>query len=200
MGFVVCGCGELMTSVRSLVYDVTWQELRVGTLSENRSDGGWTTIDGAHANLKSLRIYLSTLRTETFSEFRMQLTPNEVMAARHYRVINMLNATRMGYSGQKLQGSEQDELVRKFRNRVQNAVQVILSDYDAALVSAASKWDWESVELELKWLLNHNPNCFDRIKVSVNKRAGVATKRGRVINQTRKELVTFCDLIRKVEG
>jgi hypothetical protein len=80
------------------LYDVKWQALRVGLL------GNWTSYEGAVKNLERLTNYIEEQNTSISSL---------------WRVLNLLNAVRMGYSGQKLKGSAQDKLVQLFRNKIQ---------------------------------------------------------------------------------
>ena len=87
-----------------LLYDIRWQSLRVRMLKQNKSDGGWTTEEGTRHNIHLLREYLSIFGHGSVGHF-----------ASLWRVINCLNAVRMGYSGQKLKGSSQDTLVKDYR-------------------------------------------------------------------------------------
>lgn len=92
---------------RLMVYDTDWQVIRVGTLSQNRSDGGWGSVAGVKLNIEMLRFYLNCALDAEDKQRRL------------YRIINMLNATRMGYNGTGLVGSEQDALVIGLRDELQ---------------------------------------------------------------------------------
>lgn len=87
---------------KQTLYSVSWQALRVSLL------GNWTSAAGAQINIGLLDDYLNSTaigdRDEKYS--------------RLWRVLNCLNAVRMGYSGQGLTDSEQDELVRAYRDKV----------------------------------------------------------------------------------
>lgn len=84
---------------KQCLYNVEWQALRVSML------GDWTTYEGTKRNLEKVRFYLD------------RKYPN-ITITHVWRVLNLLNAVRMGYSGQKRTGSPQDKLVALFRNKV----------------------------------------------------------------------------------
>lgn len=88
-----------MNAQKQSLYNVSWQCLRVRML------GGWTTVEGTQRNIAALRAYLQIPR---LSERHTRL----------WRVLNLLNAVRMGNSGQGKAGSEHDQLVRDFRDQV----------------------------------------------------------------------------------
>jgi hypothetical protein len=115
--------------VRNVLYDVEWQLLRINTLAERRTDGGWTTMEGCKENLNTMMDYISRGRDTN---------------VRFYRVHNMLNAVVMGYNGQKADASLIKE-VRRFKDHFGTG------DYDKVLVQAAhDRWDWEKVAKDLK--------------------------------------------------
>lgn len=74
-----------------------WQALRVDLR------GSWTTLAGTETNLERLVSYLK----------RSKFTVSSL-----WRVLNLLNAVRMGYSGQGRAGSPEDKLVVRLRNQV----------------------------------------------------------------------------------
>ncbi len=82
-----------------VIYNVEWQILRTRLLSKNNATGGWASYSGASANLKRLHEYLGK-----------RPSINKVWC-----VLNLLDAVRMGYSGQNRTGSLQDKLVKKER-------------------------------------------------------------------------------------
>lgn len=91
-----------------LLYDTEWQRLRVSCLKEHHAQGGWTTVEGTRDNLKRLDAYVQAAERGSAEE-----------QVRMWRVINLLNATRMGYSGQGLQASGMDVRVFEARNYYQ---------------------------------------------------------------------------------
>lgn len=85
---------------KQTLYNVRWQKLRVSLL------GGWTSAEGTAANIEQLRAYLSKAngQSDRFS--------------RSWRMLNALNAVRMGNSGQGKSQSAHDELVMRYRDQV----------------------------------------------------------------------------------
>lgn len=77
---------------KQVMYEPFWQMIRVSLL------GSWNDPNKVRQNLMLLGKYCNDDRT----------TLNHT-----HRVINLLAAVRMGYSGQKLTGSLQDRLVQK---------------------------------------------------------------------------------------
>lgn len=90
-----------MSSVhKQVLYDIEWQDLRTKLLSRHRDDGGWATVEGATTNISMLEDYLGDLTD----------------VSKLWRVINLLDAVRMGYSGQRRTGSPQDQMVKEYRD------------------------------------------------------------------------------------
>ena len=87
---------------KQILYDVEWQILRTQLLAKNNARGGWASVFGAFCNLQRLKNYLGEKPT----------------LARVWRVLNLLDAVRMGYSGQRRTGSFQDKQVKKERERL----------------------------------------------------------------------------------
>lgn len=87
-----------MLDSKLVMYNVEWQALRVSLL------GNWPTVQGATENLAKLDAYLG----------------NEPNKSKLWRVLNLINATRMGYSGQGLKGTPQDDLVKSFGTEVRS--------------------------------------------------------------------------------
>jgi hypothetical protein len=98
---------------RLLLYCSRWQALRVGCLKAYSNDGGWTTTEGTERALQQLGEYTGDGGTV------------ENTLVRLWRVINCLNAVRMGYSGQGLRGTESDQLVTAVRNELQQTQRYI---------------------------------------------------------------------------
>jgi hypothetical protein len=96
---------------KQILYDVGWQILRIQLLAKNNDTGGWATLFGASFNLKRLDAYLG----------------KEPSLAKIWRVLNLLDAVRMGYSGQQRTGSSQDKLVKRERDRVSKVYKEMVS-------------------------------------------------------------------------
>jgi hypothetical protein len=80
-----------------VMYSSAWQAVRVGLL------GKWGSEEGARENIEVLKQYIGDGQDLN----------------RVWRVLNLLNAVRMGFNGQRLIGSKMDELVIEFRIGVQ---------------------------------------------------------------------------------
>jgi hypothetical protein len=78
------------------LYDVTWQEMRTRC--------AWATYPDVVFSINKLRTYLWDRGQPSYSKL--------------WRVLNLLNAVRMGYHGMKIVGSPQDCLVVEFRDEV----------------------------------------------------------------------------------
>lgn len=85
------------------LYDVAWQAMRVSFL------GKWNTPEGAADNLARLIKYI---------EHAHNGTDGDEVLSRLWRGLNLLNAVRMGYSGQGLTGSDMDQSVVRVRNMI----------------------------------------------------------------------------------
>ena len=93
-----------MNSQRLTLYDVEWQILRVNLLKGNqKGGGGFTTPEGTKANITRLKTYLGK-------------SPS---VDKLWRVLNLLNAVRMGNSGQGKAGSDHDNAIKDYRDEVQ---------------------------------------------------------------------------------
>lgn len=182
--------------MRELMYRPSWQGLRVSFLSENRTDGGWTTYEGTQANLKELDYYV--IGEEQFSDYKLEAASmgwsgNVELSVRLYRAINCLNAVRMGYSGQSLQDSQQDQSVMTLRNAFRT-MQTLGYKQDLAL--AETRWDWRVIEKEAKWYWDNRPDVFESVEGNLIKRYGFAMKSQSDVSKTRRELVTFLEILR----
>ena len=101
------GTSHSLNPQKLTLYSTPWQILRVSLLKGNQGGaqgaGGFTTPQGTQANIERLRTYLGE-------------SPN---VDQLWRVLNLLNAVRMGNSGQGKWESEHDKLVVGFRDEVQ---------------------------------------------------------------------------------
>jgi hypothetical protein len=173
--------------MRQVLYDVAWQKLRVSFLRSYQPSelGGWTTVAGTNDNLNRLDDYIfADPNTTSVEEADMQL------AARVYRGLNLLNATRMGYVGQGLLNSAQDNEVRKYRNSLQ-ALHGSLMPY---LEAVNDTWDWDRVAEDLAYLWKEERYWFWAIHNDLVKRKKATLKR-RETMQTRPELDKFIELM-----
>lgn len=196
--------------MRQLLYRPSWQALRVSCLSDNRTDGGWTTIDGTTRNLIKLDEYVDMHRNDqAFEDVDMEALAMGWSAlveesVRLYRVINCLNAVRMGNFGQSTDDSEHDNLVREARDNFQKMQTV---SYHKYLTEASVKWDWRIVEDELKAMWDvgisvsgktfPDRGSFFDIEDNLQKRVRSAQKKQGSL-RTRTELEQFVELMRKV--
>lgn len=195
-----------VTDIRNTLYRPSWQRLRVSCLSVHHHAGGFTTADGTTDNLKRLDNYLLDAHvTQLVSQGRevpqytvvecerMGIKVPEEYACRVWRVLNLLNATRMGYAGQGLQGSEMDEAVRQYRDMIQPS-------YDGSLVVKVNeKWNWDVVQFELEEMWRNDRYWFKAIENDLERRVRVSDKRrsrkGDVTQNTRPELLRFMGLM-----
>lgn len=191
--------------MRKVLYRPSWQRLRVSFLQENHPNGGFTTLAGTDDNLKRLNNYIfdAFVRSGEMAAAapyvqaecaRMRQSLDEEFASRTWRGINLLNATRMGFSGMGLKGSEMDQAVEQYRN--------VLQDYydPHHVMSAEASWNWEVVQFELEELWRNERYWFTKIYDSLTKRNTRAVKRraksgGPQVDQTRPELQTFLTLM-----
>jgi len=81
-----------------IIYDVDWQVLRISLL------GKFVNKDEIDTNLNTLENYI--LKAKTYQDLHDRL----------FRVINLLNAVRMGFYGMKLIGSDLDKKIIQRRN------------------------------------------------------------------------------------
>jgi hypothetical protein len=102
-----------MNKQKLTLYDWDWQNLRVSLLKSSPGEGGFTGLEGTRANLAALKNYLGTKPSKD----------------KLWRVLNLLNAVRMGNSGQGKRGSEHDKLVAEFRDRVSEQYKTAQGDF-----------------------------------------------------------------------
>lgn len=151
---------------KEVLYDVEWQSLRVSLL------GSFTTINGVESNIVKLKNYLRS--------------PNKVKL---WRVLNLLNAVRMGYHGQRLVGTPQDLKVIEYRNEVQKL-------YYSSL-KFPTNWNWSKVKIDLSKLRDEQSGTFAKILSNLKLRQKNALKRKTMHN--RPELKTFLDLMKEID-
>jgi hypothetical protein len=100
-------------SRKQILYEVPWQVLRVSLLAQNSEQGGWGTLKGTQHNISVLRKYISQ---------------DSSSVARVWRVLNLLAAVRMGFSGAKKTGSQKDMLVQKFQQDLSDYYHKVLKE------------------------------------------------------------------------
>lgn len=162
---------------RSLIYNVRWQTIRVSMLDS------WNTTVAVVENIDELRSYL----TEVYNSGN-----DAEYLTRCYRIINYMNAIRMGFSGQGFTGTNVDDLVLNFRIEVQKAQADIIAKIEKGFHVEPIKW--EDVEKDLRSLYYDDVNMFKEIKTDLGKRRGAALKRHNT-DKHRPELLMFLDLM-----
>jgi hypothetical protein len=165
--------------VRSVLYDVEWQRLRISCLADRHKDGGWTTQEGVDDNLKRIEVYLHAARSYGESQVRK------------YRINNALNAVVMGYNGQGRAGSKQHRTVVNWR--VEN-----VSNYMTPFVRLASDaWDWDRVKTDLKRFWD-DMNTLDEYYFLLDNLKG--RQKHKATATSRLELDLFIRLMEQVKG
>lgn len=134
-----------MTPQKQCLYDPLWQSLRVQLL------GKWPTVEGTKHNLVELQEWLDG---HNWSKTAC------------WQVLNLLNAVRMGYSGQGLKDSEQDDIVRVKRDMLQRIYERTKGDFEVLPKSAVyMRWqglfstqrDAVATNLLKRWQKHSNP-------------------------------------------
>lgn len=156
------------------LYNVEWQCIRVSML------GTWNSFYKASDNYTRLREY--TNNATTVQERKRRL----------WRVINYLNAVRMGYSGQGLYGFEIDILLVLQRNYFQEMYK------DHGNISLG-EWDWDIVGDDLRKLHSEDRKMFLAILANLEKRKEFAKKKVGTLKY-RNELQIFVDMMREVDN
>lgn len=156
------------------LYNVKWQALRVSLLSY------FPTEDGVKRNIGLLKEYISSF-TDDYDEY-----------LKLWRVINLLNAVRMGYNGQGLDGTKQDEMIIDFRSTCQDRYKE-LKDKGLTFKHA----DWSKIKSDLESLYESDREVFNKIYDNLNKRIDFSmNKIGHV--QFRNSLVRFVGLMKDI--
>lgn len=149
--------------MRAVLYDVEWQRLRVSLL------GSWN--GSVQENIDKLRDYVG----------------DGSDSCKVYRVLNCLNAVRMGYSGQGLRGTQDDEAVRLYRDS--------LPSYDKSTVQrVATLWDWGKVAEDLEVLKSLDWTSYIAIRANLEGRRTFAYKKVGTMSH-RTELQRFLELV-----
>jgi hypothetical protein len=144
---------------KQILYDVEWQILRTQLLAKNNATGGWASVYGTSCNLKRLNEYLG-------------LRPS---LAKIWRVLNLLDAVRMGYSGQQRIGSFQDKKVKEERDRLSRIYKNTISHYSFEIPSEeetiqdivkASGKELKNVytDLSVRWDKHRSSSCRGELR------------------------------------
>lgn len=170
-------------------------------LAEYSDFGGFTTEEGTLDNINTMTKYL--LETNPFSDFstnaeafqdqqRMGVTMFEEHQMRVWRVLNLCNAVRMGYSGQGLASSKMDMEIVAFRA---NATKDYNADNIETVMSRIGdiQW-WTVVKTELKAQAKMDPLSFNRTQENLLLRWNNAyRKAGKNALHTRSELHRYLE-------
>lgn len=154
------------------LYDVEWQVIRVNML------GTWNDIKKAKQNYEVLIDYV----LESSGSERKR---------RAWRVINYLNAIRMGYSAQGKTGSDVDDLLCAEREIFQAQAR-ICDKYEFG------EWDWDKVKADLIELDKNDRESFLAIFRDLRKRKDFSIKKIGHTNY-RNELMIFLDMMEAIE-
>lgn len=131
------------------LYSVPWQTLRVDLL------GNWTTTEGAKENLARLTNYIG------FGVDRKnpQLRDKSNAFTRTWQVRNLLNAVRMGYSGQGVFESERSKLVEEYRDnliRIVEEQRLAIRQRHVAATEEDIRADWQTLTSVQKKAIRDN--------------------------------------------
>lgn len=201
-----------------ILYRPSWQRLRVSFLAANHPMGGFNTVDGTANNLKRLSNYLADAgfnddkRVALWTQIengRFNYDPDTELALRLYRAINLLNATRMGYSGQNKSSTQQDLAVKQYRNSLQphydSHTAMLAEDRFINARTGFNGWDVVQYELETMW--REDRYWFTAIHKDLAARAYRADRKQkggkgstRSIQETRPDLLTFIDICDKINS
>ena len=134
-----------------VVYSIPWQLLRVQLLSRYSEKGGFDHVEGVRENIQKLKDYLGSKREI-----------NKV-----WQVLNLLNATRMGFASQGDIGTPKDKLLVKYRDEISDTYKALKEtqefkpDTDSEIradVSKATPELLERVYRDLKSRLKEQPS------------------------------------------
>lgn len=151
------------------LYDVEWQIVRVNML------GTWNKMATARKNYAALRSYYE------------KAVGGQEEKRRLWRIVNYLNAVRMGYSGQLMYGSDVDKLLVVERKFFQE-------EYAAVDNVAIGKWDWDKVKTDLRYLVALDLKMFNAIYNNLDLRRKTTIKRRGDLDH-RNELVIMLGLM-----
>lgn len=156
-----------MSTSKAVMYDVGWQVMRVDMLDT------WKTE--YKDNLVELSLYMSAPESEGVERVR-----------RYWRVLNYLNAIRMGFSGQGLRDHPCDVAVKEFRDAVSKGYRRLHANETEGL----GRWDWGRVQMDVRFLFQNDPEAFQAVWKDLRKRERTAGARDTGL-QNREELVTM---------
>jgi hypothetical protein len=185
--------GDHVTGMRSVLYEFAWQKVRVGCLRKYNFRGGWTTEAGVEQNLFTLDQYLALGEA---------LGPPEE-SVRIFRVVNLLNATRMGYSGQRMGAlgeardriEKLDDTVKDFRDAVHEGW-----EYNKqAVIDVGFNWSWPEVEEGVRKGLETDPGWFDAIFEDLQRREAQASKKvdPKLTRSELRQFLSIMDLVKQ---
>ncbi len=156
------------------LYNVEWQVIRCSML------GTWFNLRTAKKNYDVLKTYVADAKEDKVE-----------LKRRLWRVVNYLNAVRMGYSGSGKTGGDVDELLVSSRQAYQDAYHSL--DIDMG------EWDWEEVKRDLHDLDQTDRKAFLAILKNLEMRKDFSIKKIGTLKY-RSELVIFVDMMREIEG
>lgn len=159
---------------KDILYDVDWQKLRVSLL------GKFVTPKGMIENLHKLNHYIKTADTPQEKFHRL------------WRVINLLNAVRMGFSGMDLFGTKQDKLLL-----LQRAAWTQLYKNMQKQGFEHKPLDWYKVKSDLSKLLATDPTAFNNLRRNLVQRTKQGIKKAGSLDY-RKELVNFLNVMNEI--
>lgn len=119
---------EQLNKQRLCLYDAEWQALRISLL------GKWNSVRSIETNLNELGAYL-------FGDGG--IISNTVAISRMWRVLNLLNAVRMGHHGMSAQDTEMSERIVMFRDTLSDQYEF----------SEEHHWDKSSWEVPTEYTL-----------------------------------------------
>jgi hypothetical protein len=124
------------------LYNIEWQTLRVSFL------GKWNAYDSARANLLQGLEYITAA-----SDLNEQYT-------RLWRMVNLLNAVRMGYSGQNRLDSDVALMVAQWRDKWSNGLYELKRQGADYVVDSDDKIreDWAKLEFRVQKAIASNLN------------------------------------------
>lgn len=158
---------------KNIIYDVEWQKLRI------KIKGNLSTEEGLVNSIQLLREYLAQRKPSIEEWLRVK------------RVLNLLNATRMGFHGQNLQNTKVDDLLVQYREEVRTKYKRNLS------LNIHLEWDFARIKKDLVKLYSEDIKVFEAIQKDLQLRADkTMQKRGSV--DTRPELIKFLSMMKEV--
>lgn len=173
---------------KEVVYDVDWQIMRVDLL------GTWTTEDSTAESIKKMKAYLDEQLAIVQAGGDHYKAEWQELARRFFRVINYMNAIRMGLSGQQRSGYAGDVLVQQFRDGLQ-----IVAERQQVTRFGYGQMDWALMNLKLINLYGADKAKFMKIYNDLTKRKGNAIRRHDT-TKWRPELIRYIDMMHEIMG